>query len=190
MVGDKIYRVRTTRAFAVGELVLVPFSLQDNESSFVNKSAVETVRKFEKPDLSQMDKDAINRCYVKVCSKEKKQRGKDSQEPNAVAEVFWAHSPLFWKRASQQRGINVAQDMSPLWAVPRSNANRDVNMEFEKNIGFDVCPIAALGRKMPNATKGAMWSVSVQCLTNIQKIPFGALLAVSVMSVEDEDEVA
>ena len=168
---------------------MVPFSLQDNESSFADKSAVETVRKFEKPDLSQMGKEAINKCYVEACGEDKKQRGEDSQEPNAVAEVFWAHSPLFWKRASQQRGINVAQDMSPLWAVPRSNANRDVNMEFE-NIVFDVCPIAALGRKMPNATKGAMWSVSVQCLTNIKKIPSDALLAVSVMSIEDEDEVA
>jgi len=191
MVGEKRFRVRATKNFAVGELVLIPFALQDTDCSLINRKDLAAHPRFAEPDLSQMDKDAVHRCYIKVLSKEKRQRRKDTssdaEKSNAVTEVFCAHSPLFWRKSSQQRGVNVAQDMSPLWAVPRSINSREVNMKFE-NIIFDVSPIAAIGRKMPNATKAALWSVSIQCLTNLRKVQSGDFLATSVMRVDADDD--
>ena len=191
-VGEKekdfpcILRARATRPFNVGECVLVPFCTQDFDGALANAKEIGTIKKYQEPDLSLMSKNSINRCFLKVISKETKKRKADAaeQQQQVVSETYWAHSPLFFLRKS---GEHAPRDLSPLWAVSRTAASKEVNMKFE-TIVYDINSILPIGKKMPNPSKTALWTVAMQVLTNTKKIAAKDLLHVSVMRVEDEDD--
>ena len=111
-VGEKelpcVLQARASRAFNVGECVLLPFCVQEFDGWLTNAKDTGATTKYEKNDLSLMSKDAIARCFVKVFSKEKKGRGSTAVgaqgAKKAVSETYWVNSPLFsLKKASRRR---------------------------------------------------------------------------------------
>ena len=102
-VGEKelpcVLQARASRAFNVGECVLLPFCVQEFDGWLTNAKDTGATKKYEKADLSLMSKDAIARCFVTVFSKEKKSRGRTADgakaAKNAVSETYWVNSPLF-----------------------------------------------------------------------------------------------
>ena len=86
-----------------------------------------------------------------------------------------------------KKNIPITDDMSPFWALTRTDSNKDVNMQIEA-FCFDVLPMACIGCKVPTPIKKPLWAVSLQCARNTKKISRGEVLCVSLMRADSDDE--
>ena len=178
-------QVRATRDLKVGELVLTPFSMLDRSMLVQNSKASNKDRERGlKPDPSQMDDTCVPRVFMKVSTKESK-RGPSCH----VSEKFYVTSPRFFTRELLS-GDPVTNDLAPLWAITKTNANGQVNMKLD-TISFDFAPMVVNSGKVPNPIKKPMWTVVMQVATNIKKIKKNDVLHLTMMvDVESESDVS
>ena len=169
-------RVKTTREFKAGELLLAPYSLLDFPTCLVEKDDFLKLKKYKEADTTQMDAYCPPRAFIKVMSKDK------SSDTGAT---FYITSPRFLTKEKLHKGTATV-NMSPFWALNGTALLPKVNMALE-TVLFDETPMIAIGAKVPNPIKKPLWTVAVQCARNVRKISTGEYLHLSLMQDDDEE---
>ena len=180
-------RVQALKDFKIGDLLLTPYCSMELPALLVSAREPQMAKKYEKPDRSQMDETCLPRVFLKVLGKDKVKKKLPTAQGAVPAETFYVNSPRFWTRdVAQKRSIHdLAEEMSPFWAINRTTSTSDVNMQL-KSICFEVPSIIPMAEKMPSPIKKTLWSAVLQCAVNTKKIHEGDILHISMMNADTD----
>jgi hypothetical protein len=93
------------------------------------------------------------------------------------------------RRSSGQENFD---ELSPIWALPKTTVAKDVNMELQMNV-FEYLPMTPIGSRVPSPQKKAIFNIKMQVAVNKRKIKKGERLCLSMMepdvlSSDEEDD--
>ena len=183
-------RLKTTRDFKAGELILVPHLGRFTSSMFLQKTSSLCV-KYQEADKQEMHASSLPQAFVRVVSQEqgkKRGKGEETWQEEAIQETFFANSPLFMTRKGIKDRNPVTTNLNPFWALARSLETAEVNMRMQPFIVKLEPPkkVFADSIKWPSPLKGPMFSVSVQVAVNSRRLGIGEYLYVTSMREDPE----
>ena len=167
--GRCVLRVVALEDFNPGHLMLTPYCSRDPESSLARRCLA-------KPEAEKNT--YIARTYLSVNTKEKKKKAPESTDTYCMNTSFVVQSPLQKLQTKDQ-----FDELSPLWALPKTTIAKDVNMELQMAF-FEFSPMAPIACKVPSPLKRALFIIKMQVAVNKRKIKKGERLCLSMMDEE------